>query len=254
MRALIAIARLTRVYTAVVAGVVAYALAPDGELDAILASLALALLLAGAFAFNDVYDREADAINVPTRPIPSGRLSVRTAIAITIACDAGALAAAIATRSARVITLTLALIAMLLAYSLLLKRITFVKNVGMGLVGASVPLFGSLSSEAVALALAIGLFVLQKEIVADAYDREGDARVGLRTLPVLFGTPRTMGIVAVINVAFLVSVEGPALIAVGVVNIVASIITALRGERAVRAMLTLQKVFLLAGVLLAWRG
>lgn len=254
MRALIAIARLTRVYTAVVAGVVAYALAPDGELDAILASLALALLLAGAFAFNDIYDREADAINVPTRPIPSGGLSVRTAIAIAIACDAGALAAAIATRSVRVITLTLALIAMLLAYSLLLKRITFVKNIAMGLVGASVPLVGSLSSEAVELALAIGLFVLQKEIVADAYDREGDARVGLRTLPVLFGTPRTMWIVAVINVAFLVSVEGPALMAVGVVNIVASIITALRGERAVRAMLTLQKGFLLAGVLLAWRG
>jgi 4-hydroxybenzoate polyprenyltransferase len=254
VKTLLAVYRLTRAYTAVVAGVVAYALAPGGGIAAMCAAAALALLLAGAFAFNDVYDREADAINVPTRPIPSGVLSARSAIAIAIVCDAGALAAAIATRSSRVLVLTCVLMAMLFAYSLLLKRVTGVKNIVMGLVGASVPLFGSTSPEAAALAITIGLFVLQKEIIADVYDREGDARVGLRTFPVLFGIPRTMAIIAAINVVFVATAGSAALIAVGIANILAAIFTAIRGERAIGAMLTLQKVFLLAGVLFAWRS
>jgi len=245
MRLLIAVYRLTRIYTAVVAGVVAYAL--GGEVEA---SIALALLLAGAFAFNDVYDRDADAINVPKRPIPSGVLSVRAALGIAIACAVGALAAAIATKSMRVIVLTCALIALLFAYSLLLKRITFVKNLVMALVGASVPLFGNLQARE--LAILIGLFILQKEIVADAYDRDGDARVGLRTLPVIFGIRTTMIFIVAINVAFLVMSRGP-LMAVGVINIAAAIATAWLGEKAVPAMLTLQKGFLLAGLLFAWR-
>jgi len=241
----IAVYRLTRIYTGLVAGVVAYAL--GGEVGA---GIALALLLAGAFAFNDVYDRDADAINVPTRPIPSGVLSIRAALAIAIACDAGALAAAIATQSMRVIALTCALIALMFVYSLFLKRITFVKNLAMALVGASVPLFGSLHARE--LAILIGLFILQKEIIADTYDRDGDARVGLRTLPVIFGIRATMIIVASINAAFLMMSRGP-MIAVGAINIVAAIATAWLGEKAVPAMLTLQKAFLLAGLLFAWR-
>ena len=253
--AIVAVFRLTRAHTAVVAGIVAYALSPGGT-GAVLASAALALLLAGAFAFNDVCDREADAINVPARPIPSGVLSLPTVVAIVVLCSAGALASAFAAKSVRVVALTCALVILLFVYSLLLKRITFVKNLVMALVGASVPLFGSLSQEARAIAIAIGLFILQKEIVADAYDRDGDVRVGLRTLPVLFGIRRTMGMIAAINAAFLgcaVWMRSGPLIAVGIVNIAAAIVTALHGDRAVKGMLTLQKVFLLAGLLFAWR-
>jgi geranylgeranylglycerol-phosphate geranylgeranyltransferase len=256
-RTTIAVARLTRVYTALVAGIVAYALAADGGTHAAFAAASLALVLAGAFAFNDVIDRDADAINVPTRPIPSGALSARTALAIAIACDAAAIAAAIAAGSPRVVVMTCAMVAMLFAYSVALKRILFVKNVVMALVGASVPLFGSVPADAKTLAVTIGLFILQKEIAADAVDREGDARAGLRTLPVVFGVRRTMLIVAAMNVAYLASIAPMtgmarlALAAVGVTNIVFAI--AARGEHLLRAYLVLQRVFLLAGVLFAWR-
>jgi geranylgeranylglycerol-phosphate geranylgeranyltransferase len=259
-RKAIAVVRLTRLFTALVAGVVAYALSAQPGTHAALAAAALALLLAGAFAFNDVLDRDADAINVPSRPIPSGALSVRTALAIAFACDAGAMGAALAARSGRVVLLTCAMVAILFAYSLALKRVLLVKNLVMALVGASVPLFGSVSGslpdEGKQLAVTIGLFILQKEIAADAYDRDGDARVGVRTIPVVLGVRWTMILVAALNVAFLVTLAPGSLplAAVGATNIVAALLAAARGGGAVRVFLMLQRAFLFAGVLFAWRA
>jgi geranylgeranylglycerol-phosphate geranylgeranyltransferase len=259
MRKAIAVIRLVRLYTALVAGVVAYALSARGGSDALLAAASLAFLLAGAFAFNDVVDRDADALNVPTRPIPSGALSVRSALTIAVLCDVAALVAAAWTRSGRVVALTCAMVALLFAYSLALERVLFVKNLVMGLIGASVPLFGNIAgtvpAEAKRLAVTIGLFILQKEILADAKDRDGDARTGLRTFPVRFGVRWTLVLVVALNVAFLASLARGelALIAVGVTNIVFAIVAAMRGERVLRAFLVLQRAFLLAGVLFAWR-
>lgn len=259
-RKAVAVVRLIRLYTALVAGVVAYALAAHRGPDAMLAAAALALLLAGAFAFNDVVDREVDAVNVPTRPLPSGALSVRSALAIAILCDAAALVAAAWTRSGRVVALTAAMVALLFAYSLALERVLLVKNLVMALIGASVPVFGNVAGtvpgEAQRLAVTIGLFILQKEIVADAKDRDGDARSGRRTFPVLFGVRWTLTLVVALNVAFLASLGSRdfALIAVGVTNVIGAILAAIRGERFLRAFLVLQRAFLLAGVLFAWRA
>jgi geranylgeranylglycerol-phosphate geranylgeranyltransferase len=221
------------------------------------AALALSLVLAGAFALNDVIDREADAINVPTRPIPSGVLSVRTVLEFAIVCDIGAIAAAMSTRSARVQLLTLVLLVLGFAYSLALQRMFLVKNLVMAFVGACVPIMGSGSIEARTLAAAIAIFILQKEIAADVVDRQGDEQMGLRTLPIVLGVRPTLFIVAALNVAFIVTVVVLGLplgmTGVGLVNIVASTLAAFRDERAIHALLTLQKGFLVAGVLLAWQ-
>lgn len=253
LAAILGLAKCARVTTAIVAGVVAYAIGPN-----VGAAVALSLVLAGAFAFNDVIDRDADAINAPTRPIPSGVLSVRTVLRFAIVCDIGAIVAVMSTRSARVQLLTLVLLALGFAYSLSLERMFLVKNLVMAFVGACVPLMGSGSIEARSLAAAIAIFILQKEIVADVFDRQGDEQMGLRTLPIVLGVRPTLFIVAALNVTFIVTVVVLRLplvmIGVGLVNILASPLAAFRDERAIRALLTLQKVFLVAGVLLAWRG
>lgn len=258
LKSLLALARLTRVSTSLVAAIVVFALRPD--LDGALAASALALALAAGFAFNDVRDHAADATNVPTRPIPSGAISATAATSIAIACAAGAGIAAIFTTSARVIGLTSALTLLLFAYSLWLKPILGVKNVVMALVGASVPLFAGISPQSQALAAAIGLFILQKEIVADVYDRDGDARVHLRTLPIVFGVRGALLIVIAVNLGFIavssVALASPvnaALAAVGVFNVVAATTVLLpRGPIRVLHFLRFQQAFLLAGVLLVW--
>jgi 4-hydroxybenzoate polyprenyltransferase len=258
MKTLMAMGRLTRVYTIVVAAIVVYAVAPGA--DGAWAGVALALTLAGAFAFNDVRDRAADAVNVPTRPIPSGVISATAAGRIAAACSAGAILSALITRSPRVIALTSAMTLMLFAYSIWLKPVLGVKNVVMALVGASVPLFGGLSIEARELALAIGLFILQKEIVADVYDREGDARVRLRTLPVVLGVRGAILVVIAVNVVFIAASAiflstaiGAALCGIGAVNVIAAAMMMRICRRStVLHFLRLQQSFLLAGVLIAW--
>ena len=258
LKTLLAIARLMRVSTSLVAAIVVFALKPDA--GGALAAVALALALAAGFAFNDVRDHAADATNVPTRPIPSGAISPGAAIAIALACAAGAGIAAIVTASPRVIGLTSALTLLLLAYSLWLKPILGVKNVVMAMVGASVPLFAGFSPQAQALAAAIGLFILQKEIVADVYDRDGDARVHLRTLPIVFGVRGALLMVIAVNLGFIavsaVALAPPvngALAAVGGFNVVAATtVLLLRGPVKVLHFLRFQQAFLLAGVLFVW--
>jgi len=250
---ILGLAKCARLTTAIVAGAVAYAMTPDAG-----AALALSLVLAGAFAFNDVIDRDADALNVPARPIPSGVLSVRAVLTFAVVCDTGAIAAAVSTRSERVQLLTALLLALGFAYSLALERVFLVKNLIMGFVGACVPLMGSGSIAARSLAAATTIFILQKEIVADVFDRAGDEQMGLRTLPIVLGVRPTLLIVAALNVALIVTVAGLRLplvmTGVGLVNVVASILAAFRAERGIRALLTLQKVFLMTGVVLAWRA
>lgn len=128
-------------------------------------------------------------------------------------------------------------------------------------------MFGGLSGGSMAvggLALAIALFILQKEIVADIVDRNGDERVGLRTLPILLGAPVTMVLVAGINLAFLATVAVSAELAnigspgrqilagLGALNCVAALaVTRWCRDSGPAVFLTGQKIFLLGSVLLA---
>ena len=74
-------------FLAVVVGALLFAERPDAALAARLAALYVSfnvLLYGGLYTFNDIADREADARHPlkRTRPIPSGRLSVRCAVVI----------------------------------------------------------------------------------------------------------------------------------------------------------------------------
>lgn len=55
------------------------------------ASVALALVVAGGYVLNDVFDIEVDRVNAPNRPIAGGRVRVRTGLAWAIALLAGGL-------------------------------------------------------------------------------------------------------------------------------------------------------------------
>jgi len=268
------VVRLTRAYTLVVAGLVAYkvgyAWIGAQRVTAALAGLSVSLALGGAFALNDIYDQESDTINVPTRPLPAAELSARTAWWIAIGCDLLAVVAALEAGEPEMVMLTIGLIVVLIAYSEGLKKIPGIKNLIMAVVGGSVPVFGSLSGGRMArmtwwLALVIGLFILQKEMAADVVDRKGDERVGLRTLPVMVGAPMTMVLVSVINLAFVFTVvasEGFAsvwipgtrvLITLGGVNCLSALVVAgWHCDYGATAFLTAQKIILIGGVLLAF--
>ena len=85
-------------YATVVAAALLFARAPDGALAARLLALYLAfnvLLYGGIYIFNDVADAHADARHRHnrSRPIPSGQLSMRTAVVSAAALAASGLLA-----------------------------------------------------------------------------------------------------------------------------------------------------------------
>jgi 4-hydroxybenzoate polyprenyltransferase len=109
--------RLPNVFTAfanVVAGVV---LARDGAFEPrdLLLVLASGAFYTAGMAFNDVFDREVDARERPTRPIPSGAVSVGAAAGL----GAGLMAAGVvlaALHGPRALAVAAALVAAILLY------------------------------------------------------------------------------------------------------------------------------------------
>lgn len=148
------------------------------------------LAASAANALNDAVDREADAVNRPARPIPSGRVTPRAARLAALVLYAGALSLAIPL-GPRALALVSSWVVLTALYSCFAKGVPVVGNVLAALVAASPFVLGGLTQGKVLLSLvpfALAFIVhLAREAVKDAEDAEGDARVGVRTLAVARG-------------------------------------------------------------------
>jgi 4-hydroxybenzoate polyprenyltransferase len=167
VRAYLQLMRLPAVFTAMADIVLGFVLvhrtlAPLAEFAALL-SASTALYLAG-MVFNDYFDRAVDAIERPNRPIPSGRVSPRTAVVLGTALLAVGLACACAAGNLA-IAIAGALALLILTYDGVLKS-TFAGPIGMGgcrllnvLLGASGGALSIGKSPQIAVAAAMGIYV-----------------------------------------------------------------------------------------------
>jgi 4-hydroxybenzoate polyprenyltransferase len=182
----------------------------DDPLRVGLAVLAAFAANAASNAWNQAYDAEIDRVNKPDRPIPSGRATVRGALALgtaaaAIALAIGGLHAAIAGEAWFVACVALGLFATW-AYSappLRTKRSTLGALVTIAIPrGFAVPVAGWAVLEAprtvepFALGVVPGLFVLGAAATKDFADVEGDRAHGCRTLPVVLGPRAAARVVA----------------------------------------------------------
>ncbi|MEL7035310.1 MAG: chlorophyll synthase ChlG [Cyanobacteria bacterium J06592_8] len=169
---------------------------------------AACMLLAGPLmagytqTLNDFYDRDLDAINEPYRPIPSGAISIPAVVSqILILLIAGiALSYGLdqwANHDFPTIT-CLCLGGAFLSYiysapPLKLKKNGWLGNYALGASYIALPwwtghaLFGDLTPTIVVLTLFYSLAGLGIAIVNDFKSVEGDAQLGLKSLPVMFG-------------------------------------------------------------------
>lgn len=221
--------RFTRPATlaAPVAGVVGGAVAARGGWppDPLVVALAVAsaLLLTGASnGLNQIADVETDRINRPERPLPSGRMSLREAWALTAALLAGALAlgAACGLGYLACVLLTVPVTAAYSFAPLRTKRLPYVANAtiatprGLLLVLAGWAVGGGLARpEAWILGALAWIYVFGAATTKDFADAEGDRATGCVTLPILLGPKRAARFVAPFLVAPYLSF--PALAAAG---------------------------------------
>ena len=150
-------------------------------------------LTAGSMAANDYYDREIDSVNEPNRPIPSGGIQPKEALAFASILALVGFGAAFLTSS---LSLVIAVVswAIFMAYTTVGKRTGLLGNF---LVSACVSIpfvYGSVVATD-AIQLTVLFFVLMvflsntgREIMKGIVDIEGDRRQNVKTMAVRFGS------------------------------------------------------------------
>lgn len=152
---------------------------------------------------NDYWDRDADAINSPNRPIVSGLISINAALLYLLILVAIGLFSALLT-NANCLLIALTSLSVSILYSYRGKKLGILGNLMVGLCIA-IPLFygGFVYSDLSSIGLrALSLFdllvflaITGREVNKGIADVEGDKTRGERTVAILFGL-KTAAVVA----------------------------------------------------------
>jgi 4-hydroxybenzoate polyprenyltransferase len=180
------------VYSFFIAGILNYG-------DIVLLSLGVFSLVAFANTHNDIIDFEIDKINRPNRPLPSGKINLKTAntaafawlfLAVILGFVAGFEFALLFT-----IVGALAFI-----YNLYLKGLPLIGNCVVALLTTTpviIPIikFGWPQTELLNLAFFAFMLTFVREVTKDIEDMEGDKVRGLKTFPILLGIKTSLTLI-----------------------------------------------------------
>jgi geranylgeranylglycerol-phosphate geranylgeranyltransferase len=149
-------------------------------------------LSSAALIFNDIFDYEVDRINAPDRPLPSGAVSRREAIALAVFTTLVGLAAAwMLSLNALLIGVVFWLIGFLYNWrfkeSGLPGNLMVSASVGVTFILGAVTVGAPWSGIVWTFALMAFFFDLGEEIAGDAMDMEGDTVRGSRSIALLRG-------------------------------------------------------------------
>jgi len=149
--------------------------------------------LAAANAVNDYYDRNVDAVNEPSRPIPSGVIQPKEALSYVFILTAIGFFTAFLTN---VQSLTIAIVAWFLSmyYAMMGKRTGVFGNLVVSTCVALPFIYGGFAVES-GLSLILVLFAamaffstIGREITKGIVDVEGDKLQSVKTVAVLYGS------------------------------------------------------------------
>ncbi len=166
-----------------------------------IASLSVILLTIGGNLINDYFDVATDEINRPDKLIPSGKLTKKQALSISISLFiSGNVLLAFVGRNP--LKLGLAATILLIIYTPFLKKRPLIGNITVALLLSMTTIVGAMASfaflnlkNAILPSLLVFLLNLPREILKDGEDLIGDREAGLRTFPVVFGIRRTRNLV-----------------------------------------------------------
>jgi geranylgeranylglycerol-phosphate geranylgeranyltransferase len=189
---LLAIFELTRPHNCALAGlavvigsIISLGGIPD-PMKVMLAFVVAAIICGGGNAINDYFDREIDAINRPSRPIPSQRIGLHQAQVISLGLFFAGIFISLLINEACFLLAVFNSIVLFL-YSAKIKRLGLAGNLTIGYLVGSTFLFGGLaagSMENVSIfALMAGLSTVARELIKDIEDMEGDKKLGIVTFP-----------------------------------------------------------------------
>ncbi|MCX6799360.1 MAG: UbiA family prenyltransferase [Candidatus Diapherotrites archaeon] len=148
------------------------------------------LVCGGGIAINDYFDRNVDKKLHPQKPIPSGKVKAKTALAFSLLLFAAANIIAIASLPMVSAAIALAFTLLFLAYSSVLAKAKYIGNFVVASGTAFTLVFGAspIGNYTVIVFLAASAFFVNvsRELIKDLEDREAD-RGHKTTLPMLVG-------------------------------------------------------------------
>jgi 4-hydroxybenzoate polyprenyltransferase len=188
---------------------VAIAARGHGVTVAQIAAIVLAMVGArtAAMGFNRIVDRRIDTANPRTagRELPTGKVSLTAATALTVASAALFLAAA-AWLGPLCLRLAPIVLVLVLGYSFT-KRFTWLCHLFLGLAIGSAPaaawiaVRGRLDAPALWLSLAVATWIAGFDVLYALADRDFDRKAGIHSIPVRFGVPAALLISASLHAA-----------------------------------------------------
>lgn len=168
---------------------------------------------------NDYFDYEIDKINRPTRPLPRGAMSRKTAFWYAILLFVVGLVLAY---QLNIYAFLLAVTAyfVLFIYAWKLKPLPIIGNIMVASLTGATPLYGAIAVGKIGLAgyLALCAFLvnLAREIMKDIEDIEGDKAKGAKTLPIIWGIKKSAYLASLFGIATVVASFLPVNAGIGV--------------------------------------
>lgn len=173
----------------------------------------MALVTSAGFALNDYFDKESDAVIKPKRPIPSGALSLKQVIVISLVLFAvGLILSALINQLSFLILLVDSIL--LVVYSALVKRKSgFAANILVGVLTGTAFLYGEAVTlgtgvwNPAALTFAswslypIAFGTIGGNVLRDILSLEGDSKIGYPTLPQKIGSFNSAKVAALFFIA-----------------------------------------------------
>lgn len=184
---------------------------PDVSTKLLLGFITSFTLTGASMVINDYYDRKIDAINEPSRPIPSGLVSTEEALSLALALSTIGFAAALMTSTP---CLVIAIIAWIVSvtYNTKGKHTGLLGNLLVSTVVVTPLIYGGFAVDkglAVPTLLSVAIAFLSitgREITKGIVDVQGDKAQNVKTIAVLYGE-KTATAVAVIFLFLAVSLS-----------------------------------------------
>lgn len=180
---------------------------------------AFAFAIAFGNIYNDLLDVEADRVNKPDRPIPSGKVSPFAAKVACLICIVLTLLLSAIPGTQHLVHLGFfsGILLLLFLYDKILKKIPLVKNVTVAVLCATPILRAAFLTDAVfeplyATAGFAFLFTLAREILKDLEDANGDLKAGIATFPLIAGQEQAQMLASLIIGFGLFSIPMPVLL------------------------------------------
>ncbi len=166
-----------------------------------IAGFSAVLLSAGGYVINDFWDKEIDKINQPQRPLPAGLVSPKTAWNLSFLLFVIGITLAYLVNY-YVFIVGVATAIFLFFYSFKLKKTFVLGNILVSFWVSLAFIYGGLVFPQLSLSLIPAnlafFFHWGREIVKDLQDKDGDQRFWAKTVPIFWGTKKTLVLVTAI--------------------------------------------------------